>query len=80
MTESEIALAKARASDVLDGFVQVRIQQARDVVKLAEELRKQTREMQRTIDEMKREMEQRPRQSNPGEAPEFFNKIFGGKL
>lgn len=38
MTEAEIAHAKARAEDVINGFVQVRIQQAKDVVRLVNEL------------------------------------------
>lgn len=73
MTESDIAHAKARAEDVVNGFVQVRTQQARDVIKLAEALRNQTREMQRTIDEMRREMDKKSDFGN------VFNDLMRGK-
>lgn len=73
MTESDIAHAKARAEDVVNGFVQVRTQQARDVIKLAEALRSQTREMQRTIDEMRRELDKKSDFGN------VFNDLMGKK-
>lgn len=73
MTEADIAHAKARAEDVVNGFVQVRTQQARDVIKLAEALRNQTREMQRTIDEMRREMDKKSDFGN------VFDELMKGK-
>ena len=73
MTESEIALIKVRAQDVIEGFSVVRTQQARDVIKLAEELRKQTRDMQRTIDEMRRELDKKSDFGN------VFNDLMRGK-
>lgn len=73
MTEAEIAHAKARAEDVVNGFIQVKTQQARDVIKLAEELQKQVKEMRRTIDEMRREMDKKTQYSS------VFDTMFGGK-
>lgn len=73
MTESEIALIKVRAQDVIEGFSVVRTQQARDVIKLAEELRSQTRELQRTIDDMRREMDKKSDFGN------VFDELMKGK-
>lgn len=73
MTESDIAHAKARAEDVINGFVQVRNQQARDVIKLAEALRSQTRELQRTIDEMRRDLDKKSDFGN------VFDELMKGK-
>ena len=73
MTEDEIEEAKIRAHGVIAGFNRIRTQQARDVIKLAEELRKQTREMQRTIDEMRRELDKKTDFGN------VFNDLMRGK-
>lgn len=73
MTEADIAHAKAHAEDVLNGLVQVRTQQARDVIKLAEELRRQTREMQRTIDELRRGMDKK------ADFGSVFDELMRGK-
>ena len=66
----DVTLANARAQDVVNGFIHVRMQQARDVMMLAAELREANRKLERT----ERELAE-ARLGN--KAPENFGDIFG---
>ena len=72
MTESDIAHAKARAEDVVNGFTQVRTQQARDVIRLANELRAADKRLE-ALERKLFTMEQKSVNSS------VFETIFGAK-
>lgn len=73
MTELEITQAKARAANVLNGFIHIRNQQARDVVALAEALQEANRRL--------REIETKPDggKSGPDNFGQFFSEFMRGK-
>lgn len=72
MTAAEIAHAKARANDCINGFMCVKITQARDVVKLAEALQAANRK----LDGLQRKADVTPPEKDFGN---IFSDLIRGK-
>lgn len=74
MTDADIAHAKARANDCINGFMQVRMQQARDVVKLAEALQAANRKIEASKQTLHGE-----NRSGPDNFDSIFSDLMKGK-
>lgn len=73
LNEEQIAQAKERAEQVVNGFTKVRDQQARDAVNLAETLQLRNKQ----LDTLMRELEKRASSKGFGAMDGIFDDVFG---